>query len=458
MTTTLFTNAHIATGEPGSTAASTLPLQDILVTDGVFTAFGPGLAQQYEAQGGDLAAIEVVDLGGKLVCPPFCDTHLHLDYVFTARKPGAVNESGTLFEGIQRWSETKSDLTVDEIKQRAKIGIKKEMLHGVQLIRSHADVTDPNLTSLKALLELKEELKDTVTLQIVSFPQEGMYSYEGPHGESGAELVEEGLKMGADCVGGIPHFEQCREFGEHSMHTVVELASKYDKLIDVHCDETDDPNSRYVELLSALAYKAGIGPKATASHTCSLGSADNAYFFHLTKLLKAAHINFACAPTENLYLQGRQDTFPKRRGITRVKELTEAGVNVSLGQDSMQDPWYPLGNGNMMLILDYVLHLAQMMSFEEIDDALKFLTVNGATTLGLRDMYGLETGKPANFIVLDADSVFNAVYERCSVLRSVRAGRTLFTARRPSTPDSPCCNNPTQTVAPLDRGAVARGN
>lgn len=162
MTTTLFTNAHIATGEPGSTAASTLPLQDILVTDGVFTAFGPGLAQQYEAQGGDPAAIEVVDLGGKLVCPPFCDTHLHLDYVFTARKPGAVNESGTLFEGIQRWSETKSDLTVDEIKQRAKIGIKKEMLHGVQLIRSHADVTDPNLTSLKALLELKEELKDTV--------------------------------------------------------------------------------------------------------------------------------------------------------------------------------------------------------------------------------------------------------------------------------------------------------
>ena len=181
-------------------------MQDILVTDGVFTAFGPGLAQQYEAQGGNLAAIEVVDLGGKLVCPPFCDTHLHLDYVFTARKPGAVNESGTLFEGIQRWSETKSDLTVDEIKQRAKIGIKKEMLHGVQFIRSHADVTDPKLTSLKALLELKEELKDTVTIQIVSFPQEGMYSYEGPHGESGADLVEEGLKMGADCVGGIPHF------------------------------------------------------------------------------------------------------------------------------------------------------------------------------------------------------------------------------------------------------------
>ena len=347
--------------------------------------------------------------------------------MFTARKSGAVNETGTLFEGIQRWSETKSDLTVDEVKRRARIGIKKEMLHGVQFIRSHADVTDPNLTSLKALLELKEELKDTVTIQIVSFPQEGMYSYEGSNGESGADLVEEGLRMGADCVGGIPHFEQCREFGERSMHTVVELASKYGRLVDVHCDETDDPNSRYVELLAALAYRAGIGPKVTASHTCSLGSADNAYFFHLTKLLKAAHLNFACAPTENLYLQGRQDTFPKRRGITRVKELTEAGVNVSLGQDSMQDPWYPVGNGNMMLILDYVLHLAQLMSFEEIDDALKFLTVNGATTLGITDSYGLEPGKPANFIVLDASSVFDAVTERCSVLRSVRGGYTLFT-------------------------------
>ena len=427
MTTTLFTNAHIATGEHGSTAADTAPLQDLLVEDGRFKAIGKDLGKQMEAVGADLSHTQTVDLGGKLVCPPFCDTHLHLDYVFTARKPGAVNESGTLFEGIQRWSETKSDLTVDEIKERAKIGIKKEMRHGVQFIRTHADVTDPNLTSLKALLELKEELADTVTLQIVSFPQEGMYSYEGPHGETGAQLVEEGLKMGADCVGGIPHFEQCREFGERSMHTVVELASKYDKLIDVHCDETDDPNSRYVELLAALAYKAGIGERTTASHTCSLGSADNAYFFHLTKLLKAAKLNFACAPTENLYLQGRQDTFPKRRGITRVKELTEAGVNVSLGQDSMQDPWYPLGNGNMMLILDYVLHLAQMMSFEEIDDALKFLTINGATTLGMRADYGVAVGKPANFIVLDADSVFDAVYERTSVLRSVRAGHTLFT-------------------------------
>ena len=412
--TTLFTNARLA-GEDG--------LRDLLVEDGRFAAIGEGLAESLLAQGYDMAAVETVDLGGKLVSAPFCDTHLHLDYVFTARKSGAVNETGTLFEGIQRWSETKSDLTVDEIKERARKAVAMEVHHGVQYIRSHADVTDPNLTSLKALLELKEELKDIVTIQIVSFPQEGMYSYKG-----GADLVEEGLRMGADCVGGIPHYETCREFGEKSMHKVVELAAKYGKLIDVHCDETDDPNSRFVELLSALAYAEGIGEMTTASHTCSLGSADNAYFFHLTKLLKAAKINFACAPTENLYLQGRQDTFPKRRGITRVKELTDNGINVSLGQDSMQDPWYPLGNGNMMIILDYVLHLAQMMSFPEIDDALKFLTVNGATTMHLNDRYGIETGKPANFIVLDASSVFDAVYQRCGVLRSVRDGRTLFTS------------------------------
>ena len=426
MTTTLFTNAHIATGEPGSTAASTLPLQDILVTDGVFTAFGPGLAQQYEAQGGDLAAIEVVDLGGKLVCPPFCDTHLHLDYVFTARKPGAVNESGTLFEGIQRWSETKSDLTVDEIKQRAKIGIKKEMLHGVQLIRSHADVTDPNLTSLKALLELKEELKDTVTLQIVSFPQEGMYSYEGPHGESGAELVEEGLKMGADCVGGIPHFEQCREFGEHSMHTVVELASKYDKLIDVHCDETDDPNSRYVELLSALAYKAGIGPKVTASHTCAMGSYDNAYCSKLFRLLKASGINFISCPTESIHLQGRFDSWPKRRGVTRVAELDRAGINVCFAQDSIQDPWYPLGNGNILRILDAGLHIYHMLGYDDLQRCLDFVTDNSARALCLGDNYGLAEGRPANLLILDAENDYEAVRRQARVLTSIRHGKVIL--------------------------------
>ena len=296
-----------------------------------------------------------------------------------------------------------------------------EVSHGVQFIRTHADVTDPNLTALKALLELKEELKDIVTIQIVSFPQEGMYSYK-----DGDKLVEEGLKMGADCVGGIPHFEYCREFGEKSIHKVVELAMKYDKLIDVHCDESDDPMSRFVELLTALSIVEGIGLKTTASHTCSLGSVDNSYAFRMMKNFKKAGLNFISCPTENIYLQGRQDTYPKRRGLTRVKELYENGINVCFAQDSIQDPWYPAGNGNLMNVLDNGIHIAQMMSFEEMDNCLDLITVNGAKTMNISDIYGIEAGKPANFIVVDARSEFEAVCERADVVASVRNGEYLF--------------------------------
>ena len=385
-------------------------LIDILVEDGVFKKIGNNIQGDKE-----------VDLKGNLVLPPYVDPHIHLDYVFTAKKDGALNGTGTLFEGIQRWSETKSDLTIEEIKERAKLGIKKEMLNGVQFIRTHADVTDPALTSLKALLELKEELKDIVTIQIVAFPQEGMYAYKG-----GDLLVEEALKMGADCVGAIPHFEFAREFGEKSIHKTVELALKYNKLIDVHCDETDDDQSRFLELLAALAYMNDIGHLTTASHTCSFGSVNNAYAFKLMKLLKQSKVNFIACPTENIYLQGRQDTYPKRRGLTRVKELNDANINVCFAQDSMSDPWYPLGNGNMMMILDHGIHIAQMMSFEEIDNALDLITTNGAITMNIQDQYGIEEGKPANFIVLNAKSEFEAVCERAGVLASIRNGKTLF--------------------------------
>ena len=364
---------------------------------------------------------EIIDFHGNLTVPPYVDPHIHLDYVFTARKEGAVNGTGTLFEGIQRWSETKSDLTVEEVKERARLGIKKEILAGVQYIRTHADVTDPSFTSLKALLELRDELKDIVTIQVVAFPQEGMYAYKG-----GDELVEEALKMGADCVGAIPHYEYAREFGEKSIHKTVELAVKYDKLIDVHCDETDDEQSRFLELLAALSYMEGIGRRTTASHTCSFGSANNSYAFRLMKLLKKADMNFISCPTENIYLQGRQDSYPKRRGLTRVKELNDAGINVCFAQDSMSDPWYPLGNGNMMMILDHGIHISQMMSFPEIDQALDLITVNGAKTMQLQDSYGLEKGKPANFIVLNAKTEFDAICERAGILASVRHGEFLL--------------------------------
>lgn len=392
-------------------------LQDILVENGCFAAIGTGISAE---------ADEVIDLGGRLVIPPYVDPHLHLDYVYTAQGEGFNNGSGTLFEGIQRWAEMKENADPEEIKARAKRAVKEEMLAGVQYIRTHVDVTDPKLTALKAMLELKEELSDLVKIQIVAFPQEGMYGY--PDGD---KLVEEAMKLGADCVGGIPHYELAREFGEKSIHKVVELAVKYDKLIDVHCDETDDDQSRFLELLTALTYMEGIGERTTASHTCSFGSVNNSYAFRMISNFKKTGINFVSCPTENIFLQGRQDTYPKRRGLTRVKDLYEAGVNVCFAQDSICDPWYPLGNGNMMNILDHGIHICQMIYTGEMHKAFDMVTTNGAKAMNLQKEYGLEAGKPASFLVLDADSSFEAVRNRVGVLRSVRRGQELFT-RQPA--------------------------
>ncbi len=386
---------------------------ELLVDEGVIIAIDSKIDDT------DKKVDEVIDLEGNLVVPPYVDPHLHLDYVFTASM-GEQNGSGTLFEGIQRWSESKGNVSIEQMKERIYRGIRKEMLQGVQAIRTHIDVTEPSLTGLKAALEVKSELKDKLDLQIVAFPQEGMYAYRG-----GAELVEESLKMGADCVGAIPHFELARSFGERSIHKTVELAIKYDKLIDVHCDETDDTQSRFLELLNALVTMEEIGTRTAASHTCSFGSADNSYAFRMMTLLKKSGINFISCPTENIYLQGRQDTYPKRRGLTRVKELNDNGINVCFAQDSMSDPWYPLGNGNMMMILDHGIHIAQMMNPDEIENALDLVTINGAKTMNLKD-YGIEVGKSANFIVLDAKNEFDAICERAGVLASVRHGEFLY--------------------------------
>lgn len=390
---------------------------EILVKDGVIQQIGKNLP----------AAEEEIDLKGRLVVPPYVDAHLHLDYVYTAGNAGATNDTGTLFEGIARWHDVKKTQSFEDAKERALKGIQEEVSKGVQFIRTHIDVCDPNLTGLKAMLELREELKDNVTIQIVAFPQEGMYAYKG-----GVEMVEEALKMGADCVGSIPHFEWAREIGEKSIHKTVELAMKYDKLIDVHCDETDDVMSRFVELLNALVMIEGIGSRTAASHTCSFGSADNAYAFRMMGLFEKSGMNFIALPTENAYLQGRQDTYPKRRGLTRVKEFWENNINVCFGQDSINDPWYPAGNGNLMNILDNGIHLAQTMSMPQLDTCLDLITFNGAKTLNIEDQYGLDVGKPANFLVLDADSPFEAVRQRADVLASIRNGKYLFKKPEPS--------------------------
>ncbi|MHA6252484.1 amidohydrolase family protein [Oceanobacillus sp. CAU 1775] len=384
---------------------------EILVSDNQFLEIGNSLEE----------VDEVIDLEGRLVLPPYVDPHLHLDYIFSGLGEGNANISGTLFEGIQRWSDNKKSLTEELVRERALNGIKKEVSQGVQYIRTHVDITDPNLTGMKALIKLREELKDIVTLQLVAFPQEGFFRYKGAE-----KLMEKALEMGADVAGGIPHFEISYEHGVESLSRIVDMAIKYDVMIDIHCDENDDPNSRFLEVLNALVMEKDYGEKTTASHTTSFGSVENSYANKMLGLFKESKINFISCPTENAHLQGRGDTYPKRRGLTRVKELLENGNNVAFAQDSIADYWYPLGNGNMMNILDNGIHLAHYTHIEEINKALDLITINGANVMGLLDVYGIEAGKPANFIVLDAKDPYEAIRERAEVLASIRNGEYLF--------------------------------
>lgn len=360
-----------------------------------------------------------VDVNGSLVMPPFIEPHIHLDTTLTAGEP-EWNLSGTLFEGIQRWSERKESLTIEDVKTRSKKAIKWQIAQGIQHIRTHVDVTDPELTALKAMIEVKEELAEYVNIQLVAFPQEGILSY--PNGQ---ELLEEALKLGADVVGGIPHFEFTREYGVESMKIAFDLAEKYDKLVDIHCDEIDDEQSRFVEVVANEAYQRGYGEKTTASHTTAMGSYNDAYTKKLFRLLKMSNINFVSNPLVNIHLQGRFDTYPKRRGLTRVKEIQAAGMNICFGHDDIFDPWYPLGTGNMLQVLHMGIHAAQLMGYEEIINSIDLVTKNSAKTLHIEDQYGIEAGKPANFIVLNATDEYDVIRKQAVVTHSYRNGRLI---------------------------------
>lgn len=371
------------------------------------------------SQGEVDASQEILDAAGSMVSAPFIEPHIHLDTTLTAGEP-EWNQSGTLFEGIQRWAQRKETLTHEDVKTRAKTALKWQMAQGIQHVRTHVDVTDPSLTALKALLEVKEEMADYVDLQLVAFPQEGINSYP-----SGAELMEEALKMGADVVGGIPHFEFTREYGVASMKTAFDLAEKYDRLVDIHCDEIDDEQSRFVEVVAAEAYERGLGSRVTASHTTAMGSYNDAYTYKLFRLLKLSNINFVANPLVNIHLQGRFDTYPKRRGITRVKELLEAGLNVSFGHDDIFDPWYPLGTGNMLQVLHMGIHVSQLMGYEQIVNSFDLITDNSAKTLNIEEKYGIEEGKPANLIILDAENEYEAIRRQAAVRYSIRNGKII---------------------------------
>ncbi|MGC0823339.1 cytosine deaminase [Pantoea agglomerans] len=360
-------------------------------------------------------ADESLDGEGGLACAPFIEPHIHLDTTQTAGEP-AWNQSGTLFEGIERWAERKAMLSHEDVKRRAMQTLKWQIANGIQFVRTHVDVSDPSLTALKAMLELKAEMAPWITIQIVAFPQEGILSY--PNGEA---LLEEALRLGADVVGAIPHYEFTREYGVESLHKTFALANRYDRLIDVHCDEIDDEQSRFVETVAALAHRNGNGARVTASHTTAMHSYNGAYTSRLFRLLKLSGINFVANPLVNIHLQGRFDTYPKRRGITRVKEMLEAEINVCFGHDDVFDPWYPLGTASMLQVLHMGLHVCQLMGYEQIDAGLDLITHNSAKTLQLSG-YGIQTGNDASLIILPAESGFDAVRRQVPVRYSLRRG------------------------------------
>ena len=387
----------------------------LLIEQGRFTRIEP-MSCELDYPGVSL------DGEGGLALAPFIEPHIHLDSTQTAGQP-AWNNSGTLFEGIERWAERKAQLTHEDVKQRAWQTLKWQIANGIQAVRTHVDVSDPSLLALKALLEVKAEIAPWLDLQLVAFPQEGILSY--PNGEA---LLEEALRLGADVVGAIPHFEFTRELGVESLHKAFALAQRYDKLIDVHCDEIDDEQSRFLETLAWLAQRDGLGARVTASHTTAMHSYNGAYASRLFRLLKMADINFVANPLVNIHLQGRFDDYPKRRGVTRVKELLAAGLNVCFGHDDVFDPWYPLGTANMLQVLHMGLHVCQMMGYEAIDQSLALISSHSARTLQLAD-YGIEVGKRGSLIILPAESGFDALRRQVPVRYSIRDGQIIARCR-----------------------------
>ena len=383
---------------------------DIYIKNGVFEKIAPNIEIEGE---------EVIDASGAMALPQFIESHVHLDSALTAGTP-RWNLSGTLFEGIQCWSEYKPLLTKESLKERVIETLRRQAMNGIGHVRTHVDVTDPTLIATEGMLEIREEVKDWINLQVVAFPQEGILSFP-----NGKELMENAAKMGVDVIGAIPHFEFTREYAVESLNFAVDLADRYNLLVDVHCDEIDDEQSRGLEVLAARALESGLKERVTASHTTAMHSYNNAYTSKLFRLLKMSDINFVANPLVNIHLQGRFDTYPKRRGMTRVKELKAAGINVSFGHDDVFDPWYPLGDGNMRDAVHMGLHVGQMMGYEEIMNSYKFITHNAARTLHLGDSYGIKEGNPASFIILNAKNFYDALNLKVEVLYNFTKGKMI---------------------------------
>ena len=391
----------------GHPAAQSGPLPDIGCKDGKIVAVAPALAAE---------AVEEIDAQGFLVTPPFVDSHFHLDSTLSYGRP-QVNQSGTLLEGISLWGDLKPELTAEDVKQRAHALCRWAIAKGNLAIRSHVDICDPSLLAVEALLEVRAEIKPYLDLQLVAFPQDGFL--RRPESK---ELLIRALDKGVDVVGGIPHFERTMAEGAESVRQLCELAADRGLLVDLHCDESDDPHSRHIESLVYQTQRLGLQGQVAGSHLTSMHSMDNYYVSKLLALMVEADLKVVANPLINITLQGRHDSYPKRRGMTRVKEQLAAGLTVAFGHDCVMDPWYPLGSHDMLEVAHMALHVGQLTGVDEMRACFAAVTQAGAETLMLRN-YGLVVGCNADLVVLKANRLF-----------VVRRGR-LLAKSRPQTSD-----------------------
>jgi len=387
---------------------------DLLVREGRIAAVG----EQLFAHQSPPTDVEIVDAEGWLLSPPFVDAHFHLDSTLSYGLP-RVNASGTLLEGIALWGELKPLLTHEALVERALQYCDWAVAKGLLAIRSHVDICDQRLLAVRALLEVKRQVAPYFDLQLVAFPQDGLLRTPGALAN-----LKRALDLGVEVVGGIPHFERTSEQGAESVRLLCELAAERGLPIDMHCDESDDPLSRHIETLAFHTRRLGLEGRVTGSHLTSMHSMDNYYVSKLIPLIREAGVQVVANPLINITLQGRHDSYPKRRGMTRVPELMAAGVNVAFGHDCVMDPWYSLGSADMLEVAQMGLHVAQMTSQAQMQSCFDAVTVNAARVMGLVD-YGLTPGCQADFVLLQARSAVEAIRLRPPRLQVIRRGRRL---------------------------------
>jgi cytosine/creatinine deaminase len=384
--------------------------QDVLAIGGRISAIGPNLS------GPD--GVRVIEAGGLLLSPPFVDPHFHMDATLSYGLP-RVNQSGTLLEGIALWGELKPRLTQDALVERALQYCDWAVAKGLLAIRTHVDVCDDRLLAVEALLHVKQRVASYLDLQLVAFPQDGLL-----RSATALANLTRALDLGVDVVGGIPHFERTMADGAESVRILCELAAGRGLRVDMHCDESDDPLSRHIETLAFHTRRLGLYGRVTGSHLTSMHSMDNYYVSKLLPLIAEAQVHAVANPLINITLQGRHDTYPKRRGMTRVPELMAAGVNVAFGHDCVMDPWYALGSGDMLEVAHMGLHVAQMTSQAQMRACFDAVTVNAAQVLGLEG-HGIAVGGHADMVLLQARDPVEAIRLRANRLMVVRRGRVV---------------------------------